>query len=74
MCDFLKIYTFMLLYVMTKLNELLAPRGTKNQLAKYLGIERAMVSQWDKIGYIPSTTYLRRIAKYFKVKVDDLIP
>lgn len=43
------------------------------ELAKVLGVSKAMISFWENNKYEPTASNIIKIAKYFEVSIDDLL-
>lgn len=46
---------------------------TQDELAKYLGVSKAVISKWETDQSYPDITFLPILTLYFNVSIDELI-
>lgn len=57
-----------------KIKSLRLAKGiSQEELAKYFGYQRQTASQWERLGAVPRTEVLQKLADFFGVTTDELL-
>ena len=62
------------MYFANKIKALRLAKGiSQEELASQLGYQRQTASQWERLGAVPRTEALQKLADFFGVTIDELL-